>query len=67
MEIVTATDLDRAWAIGHAFPDQGYSIVERTSFAGMERLGLVRAASFDDDFAVDRFGRRKDRAFEVVR
>jgi hypothetical protein len=23
----------------------------------MERLGLVRAASFDDDFAIYRFGR----------
>jgi len=34
------------------------------SFAVMERLGLTRAASFDDDFAVYRYGRNRDRAFE---
>ena len=28
-------------------------------------LGLTRAASFDDDFAVYRYGRNRDRAFEV--
>ena len=33
----------------------------------MERLGLTRAASFDDDFAVYRYGRSRDKAFEVVR
>jgi len=33
----------------------------------MERLGLDRAATFDDDFAVYRYGARRDRAFEVLR
>jgi hypothetical protein len=33
----------------------------------MERLGLSRVASFDSDFAVYRYGRNRDRAFEVVR
>jgi hypothetical protein len=33
----------------------------------MERLGLTRAASFDDDFAIYRYGRSHDRAFEVLR
>lgn len=33
----------------------------------MERLGVHRAAPFDDDFAVYRFGPRRSRAFEVVR
>jgi hypothetical protein len=33
----------------------------------MERLGLTRAASFDDDFAVYRYGRGRDKAFEVLR
>jgi len=41
--------------------------VDRTSFAVMERLGVHRAASFDDDFAVYRFGPRRSKAFEVVR
>jgi len=66
-EIVTAADLETAWAIGEIFSGQNFSIVDRTSFAVMERLGLTRAASFDDDFAVYRYGRSRDKAFEVVR
>jgi len=60
-------DLEAAWAIGEAFPDQEFSIVDRTSFAVMERLGLTRVASFDSDFAIYRYGRNRDRAFEVLR
>lgn len=67
VEIVTTADLEAAWTIGEAFPDQGFSIVDRTSFAVMERMGITKAASFDDDFAVYRFGRNRDRAFEVLR
>jgi predicted nucleic acid-binding protein len=67
LERVLAADLETAWAIGEAFPDQDFSIVDRTSFAVMERLGLARAASFDDHFAVYRFGRNRNRAFEVLR
>jgi predicted nucleic acid-binding protein len=67
LEKVTAADLERAWAIGEAFPDQDFSIVDRTSFAVMERLGLAQAASFDDHFAVYRYGRNRDRAFEILR
>lgn len=67
VEHVTAADLETAWAIGEIFPDQHFSIVDRTSFAVMERLGLTRAASFDDDFAVYRFGRGRTQAFEVLR
>lgn len=67
IEKITALDLERAWTIGEAFPDQAFSMVDRTSFAVMERLGLTRAASFDDDFAVYRYGRNRDRAFEVLR
>jgi uncharacterized protein len=67
LENVLAADLEAAWAIGEMFPDQDFSIVDRTSFAVMERLGLTRAASFDDHFAIYRFGRNRDRAFEIVR
>lgn len=66
IESVGAADLERAWAVGEAFPDQDFSIVDRTSFAVMERLGIERAASFDRDFAVYRFGPRRERAFTVV-
>jgi predicted nucleic acid-binding protein len=67
IETVLPADLDRAWQIGEAFHDQDFSIVDRTSFAVMERLGVVAAASFDDDFAIYRYGPRRDRAFEVRR
>jgi uncharacterized protein len=67
LERVLAADFEAAWAIGEAFPDQDFSIVDRTSFAVMERLGLARAASFDNYFAVYRFGRNRDRAFEILR
>jgi predicted nucleic acid-binding protein len=67
IEAVTATDLEVAWAIGEAFQDQDFSIVDRTSFAVMQRLGVHRVATFDDDFAVYRFGRDRRRAFEIVR
>jgi predicted nucleic acid-binding protein len=33
----------------------------------MQRLGVHRVATFDDDFAVYRFGRDRRRAFEIVR
>jgi predicted nucleic acid-binding protein len=67
VELVTAADLEAAWAIGEIFPDQNFSIVDRTSFAAMERLGITRAASFDDDFAIYRYGRGRNRAFDVLR
>lgn len=67
VEHVTPADLDAAWRIGEAFPDQAFSLVDRTSFAVMERLGVHRAVAFDDDFAVYRFGPRRERAFAVLR
>lgn len=66
VEQVTAADLEVAWAIGEGFPDQGFSIVDRTSFAVMQRLGLERVATFDHHFAVFRYGRQRDRAFVVL-
>ena len=33
----------------------------------MRRLGVQRAVSLDDDFAIFRFGPRRERAFEVLR
>jgi predicted nucleic acid-binding protein len=67
IEPVVPADLEVAWRIGEDFPDQDFSIVDRTSFAVMQRLGLYRAATFDDDFAVFRFGPNRQRAFEIVR
>jgi predicted nucleic acid-binding protein len=67
IEIVTTADLQTAWTIGVTFPDQNFSIVDRTSFALMERLGVTQAASFDNDFAVYRYGRSRENAFEIIR
>jgi predicted nucleic acid-binding protein len=67
VESVVEVDLERAWLIGLDFQDQDFSLVDRTSFSLMERLGLRRVASFDDDFVVYRFGRGLREAFEVLR
>jgi predicted nucleic acid-binding protein len=67
IEPVTAADLQVAWAISESFPDQDFSIVDRTSFAVMQRLGVLRALAFDGDFAIFRFGPGRKRAFEIIR
>ena len=67
LETVGPADLMAAWSIGEAFHDQDFSLVDRTSFAVMERLGLERAASFDDDFSIYRWGPNRRRAFQVLR
>ena len=67
IEPVGSADLEAAWQIGLSWPDQDFSIVDRTSFAVMRRLGIERAASLDDHFAVFRFGPRRQHAFTVLR
>ena len=67
IEPVGPADLEVAWSIGLSYRDQDFSIVDRTSFALMQRLGIERAASFDDDFAIFRFGAQRRRAFTIVR
>jgi predicted nucleic acid-binding protein len=67
IEPVTPADLDSAWQIGQSWPDQDFSIVDRTSFAVMQRLGIARAASFDNHFAIYRFGPDRKQSFTVVR
>jgi len=67
IEPVGMADLEAAWQIGLSFPDQDFSLVDRTSFAVMRRLGIERAASFDSHFAVFRYGPKHRYAFEIVR
>jgi predicted nucleic acid-binding protein len=67
VEPIIAADLEVAFAIGEAFPDQDFSIIDRTSFAVMQRLGVFSAASLDAHFAVFRFGPNRARAFELIR
>jgi predicted nucleic acid-binding protein len=40
IETVGPADLEVAWEIGAAYRDQDFSIVDRTSFAIMRRLGI---------------------------
>lgn len=67
VEIVGLADLERAAAVREAYADQHFSLVDCTSFVVMERLRLTRVASFDDDYAVFRYGPGKTKAFTVVR
>jgi len=67
IECVGEADLETAWTIGRDFPDQDFSITDRTSFAVMMRLGLTRAVAFDEHFAVFRYGPKRAQALQVVR
>jgi predicted nucleic acid-binding protein len=67
IEPVRLADLETAWSVGISWSDQDFSIVDRTSFAVMNRLGIDRAASLDDHFAVFRFGPRRRQSFTIVR
>jgi len=66
IEPVGPADLEAAWRIGLDWRDQDFSIVDRTSFAVMNRLGIERAASLDGHFSVYRFGPRRRHAFTVL-
>jgi predicted nucleic acid-binding protein len=59
---VGAQDLWRGHQIAREWPDQDFSVVDCTSFAIMERLGIERALAFDRHFRVIRLGRRRNRA-----
>jgi predicted nucleic acid-binding protein len=66
IETVTLADLEIAWDIGVSWRDQDFSIVNRTSFAVMRRLGIDRVASLDAHFAVFRFGPKRRESFHVL-
>ena len=67
VEPVGVADLETAWQIGRSWSDQDFSIVDRTSFAVMLRLGIDHAASLDDHFSIFRFGPKRRQSFTVVR
>jgi uncharacterized protein len=60
---VDSADLEAAWRLAQAFPDQGFSVTDCTSFAVMERLGIEDVFAFDTHFLVYRYGRSRDKAF----
>ncbi len=65
VETATIADLEIATQIHDAFNDQRFSIVDRTSWSIMQRLGVHAAISFDRDFLIYRFGRSRRQAFTV--
>lgn len=66
VEPITASDLEAASRIEATYPDEEFSLVDRTSFAAMERLGITQAASFSPSFAAYRYGVRK-KPFRIIR
>ncbi|MGZ4105631.1 MAG: type II toxin-antitoxin system VapC family toxin [Actinomycetota bacterium] len=66
IQTVEPVDLERAFALGESWRDQRFDLVDRTSFALMERFGCSRVATFDIDFAVYRYGPDRRLAFEIV-
>jgi len=63
---VTLYDMDQAREILRRFADQGFSLVNGTSFAVMEREGITRVFTFDSHFQIYRFGEKNERRFNVV-
>lgn len=63
---VAVADMQRAREIANEWPDQAFTIVDCTSFALIERLGIRRALAFDRQFRVFRFGHRRRHALEIL-
>lgn len=66
VEPVTASDLETARQMSEAYPSEELSLVDRTSFAVMQRCGITRAATFSSSFEIFRYGPRK-KAFQILR
>lgn len=65
VETATIADLEVAAQIHDAFTGQEFSIVDRTSWSIMQRLGVHEAISFDQDYWIYRFGRDRRQAFTI--
>ncbi len=63
---LSSSDLLRAREIAETWRDQELSLVDCTSFAFIERLGLDRALAFDAHFRVFRWGPGKGRKLTLV-
>lgn len=67
VEEATLADLEVAAQITADFEDQSFSLVDRTSWAVMQRLGVHEAIAFDRDYSIYRFGRDRRSSFTVHR
>ena len=65
IESTTAADFEAAQAMLAHYPDQAFSLTDRTSWALMERLAITQALAFYADFRIHRYGPHKTQAFTV--
>jgi len=65
IECTTPADFEAAQAMLAEYPDQAFSLTDRTSWALMERLAITQALAFDADFRIHRYGPNKAQAFTV--
>lgn len=63
---VGARDFQRGREIAKEWPHQTFSIVDCTSFALIERLGIRRAFAFDRRFQIIRLGWQRQRALQIL-
>lgn len=63
---LSSSDLVRARQIAGEWRDQEFSLVDCTSFAIIERLGLTQALAFDQHFRIFRWGERRKRKLTLV-
>ncbi len=66
VENTQLADLEVAASTRIAFPDQRFSIVDRTSWSVMVRTGVHEAIAFDRDYSIFRFGLGRRQAFTVL-
>lgn len=67
IEVVGLKDLDQALDIRAEWSDHDFSLVDCTSFAVMQRVRLNSVVTLGSDFAIFRFGNRRQHAFDVLR
>ena len=65
IEHTTVADFEAAQTMLADYPDQSFSLTDRSSWALMERLAISQALAFDADFRIHRYGPRKTRALTV--
>lgn len=65
VETAGIADLEVASTTYLQFRDQDFSIVDRTSWSVMRRLGVSEAIAFDVDYSIYRYGRNLRDAFTV--
>jgi uncharacterized protein len=63
---IDPVDLEAAWRIAQAFPDQTFSFVDCASFVQMERLAITEAFTFDAHFLTYRYGPQRQRVFRCL-